>query len=1328
MRLKCYTLDRCGLAFAVRTLCMEHKLHDKRGIIVDKHVNGSRQVLIDGHGRVEISRIGRLAGGSDIDIVLSSISTNYQSERQALFFGGCGVLTVSRQEIITTFSSTIDADSFFVKQRHLLPSSLAKVTEAFDIDLDLGDSKQELRWMDFYMRMAQLVSQEGPNTFLGWKDLNRVTSLDFNELRVVHGNITIVGTDVFRHTNSIVFQQLREVHGSIHLEGHIPNLDFANLRIVHGSLYIDKTGDTHRNFLFPKLQTVKGTIGLRTYRNPSITNGSKQLFPDLEHAGSIISPYMDIEVPKLREVSLSLELHHRGQSIEFLALQHIGKSFSLCSPGIQSLSMPQLESFPSDYFAINRGEDKAGHHFYVKSKSLKTLSLPKVQNVRDVFIAVNRMASLDIRGLQQAEKIHVRGKAIERIYMGRLLQNFQGTKQESEYLTLADFEDLSKRSTSREIRFEILPQQQNFQIAQGKSVPGDLEIIKRELTELSLPDLEEVGGKLLIDCPKLEFIDLSNLRIVRGSLTIASKSIYFKSLSLPSLRDVSGGIQITSGSSNSCLTLFQNEIYVDSQSLETLEFPSLIASHDVHIMSPSLKNVSFQKLELVSGMMSIGFERMHRLNLQSLHTICEKLHLHGQDINSINIPGHRHGKPRSVSLGTIATWAGSLDVFTANIGVSVADVSITLKHVPSGVSESNLGFVFQPTDRIPNGSVHHFSSGASNTVEHHVSTRDFNAAVHRLATHPNPAEVLQKIHDENRMTTERAGVTFTQEESSWVFGTSKGRHFVGQVQRYIIGDTFASYTYEVDVLGSEGPPLYMKPEQLYAVPMHQHAMLCTASSKFEAFNGQVGEIINFDGIKFTVQFSEGISADAPPEDLIFTQSAVFFRTSDNDSHHVGKVKSFGPGNNIIVQPAEGERNLSVDHKQIQKASPYKHPLIDEPADLKKPLLKVNEQDSQGRTLLHHAAMDDELSDVTIHLLSAGASFDIFDNSGKTPLHYSAMSAPSNTRILLQFGDDPARESSVTAWQYAAQMNRKDIFEQLYWQICELDNRERRFVEWDILLDAAWNTSRQSMAVHVVEQHQNLVLHGSDGHYSLHYEKCPKLYEHLKHIIYHTRLVELRSNASTIKTSKKKAEECFDGKFPDLKASEIGNAVDCFSQAMHKRDDETIFSGKTQFDLHGIHKALSCMAYKEITMSELCKDLNMPDLSARVVQQAAKLAKQELGTSPKRMDLDVFLSAQPGGEESSVPPQDASKSSSSSAQRPTIDVTPASQSSRSGNDQESASQAQGGPYLRVCVTNMRDEPKEAAQGSVQDDKTLIQDRFVEMVREACGQVSTAAGPQ
>ncbi len=210
-------------------------------------------------------------------------------------------------------------------------------------------------------------------------------------------------------------------------------------------------------------------------------------------------------------------------------------------------------------------------------------------------------------------------------------------------------------------------------------------------------------------------------------------------------------------------------------------------------------------------------------------------------------------------------------------------------------------------------------------------------------------------------------------------------------------------------------------------------------------------------------------------------------------------------------------------------------------------------------------------------------------------------------------------------------------------------------------------------------------------FNLHYEMCPELYEHMKQVVYKTKRAELRrlSGSNKVHTSEQEAKKCFCIHYEDVPISEIRNAVDCFSQAMQGRDDETIFTGKTLFELHAIYKAMACMGYrKQNTISKLCKEVvRMPDLPARVVQQAAKLAKRELGASKKPEDIEMYFGLEPGGAESTGLREGVSESASSS-----------------------------GVILRQGRTKLTYiHGKKHAE--------VVEDKFVEKVIEAYGQLST-----
>ncbi len=163
----------------------------------------------------------------------------------------------------------------------------------------------------------------------------------------------------------------------------------------------------------------------------------------------------------------------------------------------------------------------------------------------------------------------------------------------------------------------------------------------------------------------------------------------------------------------------------------------------------------------------------------------------------------------------------------------------------------------------------------------------------------------------------------------------------------------------------------------------------------------------------------------------------------------------------MVRFLSGKHLEPVYLPNIQKASPFRHPLKEEPIGANDQVLRINEQDEEEkRTLLHYAVLGG-CDSLTIKLLDLGASFDIRDIYGHTVLEYAAMFSPSIVGILLRYGDDPSRQSEVTAWQYAVWFNQYSAFENLYWQICELDNRVERFTNWHNMVAEKWEYYQKS---------------------------------------------------------------------------------------------------------------------------------------------------------------------------------------------------------------------------------------------------------------------------
>ncbi|MCP4599409.1 MAG: hypothetical protein GY847_02550 [Proteobacteria bacterium] len=161
--------------------------------------------------------------------------------------------------------------------------------------------------------------------------------------------------------------------------------------------------------------------------------------------------------------------------------------------------------------------------------------------------------------------------------------------------------------------YEIEDKNSQDELSSYVCITGDLEIDASVLSELSLPNLEAVGGNVRIPNTPLESVDLSSLKKVGKSLHIYSNGS-LESIDLSSLRVVMEFINIFQNRALKILnmdSLEKSNYKLDIHSnnvLTTIEMNSLIEidgnGMEVH-SNASLQNINMSGLESVSGGLQI---------------------------------------------------------------------------------------------------------------------------------------------------------------------------------------------------------------------------------------------------------------------------------------------------------------------------------------------------------------------------------------------------------------------------------------------------------------------------------------------------------------------------------------------------------------------------------------------------------------------------------------------------------------------------------------------------------------------------------------------------
>ncbi len=533
---------------------------------------------------------------------------------------------------------------------------------------------------------------------------------------------------------------------------------------------------------------------------------------------------------------------------------------------------------------------------------------------------------------------------------------------------------------------------------------------------------------------------------------------------------------------------------------------------DIIVRCSKLQKLSLKSLTDVSGNLIILSDSIKDIDLDYLASIGGAFVLHGNRLRSITTrrPSGKQDQPRTISVPLLMGWIYHVpDFLHENLGFSVSIVSLAYEQSGHG---QRCVFWQQPSGFVENKIV--TSALLPRPIHEHMAlfrrfvfdknNLQLNAAVLLLEAHRDEPRAIERMladvqyekrdaffdasiinHGKNDLLSGDPEYYRSRYVSRHGFPIGSSITYDGRFTGYIKSFDLKSYEYEIESTSST-ETVRRKPEQVFniGVPTKldpKQAFVCNSDSEYF---GQYLNVVGWDGNRFKVNDSEASDATFAPEELVFKGSNVMVKTGSG--FKMGKVTSMT--DDEIKVETDGEEiesitftSTTLNAKSIQKAAPYKHPMLDDPVGANDQLTLINRQDKYGKCLLHYAVIAG-LEEVTEVLLEKGASFDIADFKGKTPLQYAAMASPNILNVLLRYGDDPSRRGAITAWEYAGFYQPKEVFEMLYWQVCELDNRKDRFSKWTEMLDDQWDALQKQMIDHVAleeinQQHrQNVVDH------------------------------------------------------------------------------------------------------------------------------------------------------------------------------------------------------------------------------------------------------------
>ncbi len=916
-------------------------------------------------------------------------------------------------------------------------------------------------------------------------------------------------------------------------------------------------------------------------------------------------------------------------------------------------------------------------------QTIEEVDMSAIQLVKgDVSIDSPKLKDFDLSGLQKVEgDLSIHATRLKKVFLPHLQEvggsvviskrpeaprEHESSASESNVQQkLVAFGKSKKKVTS------LILQDGGLDLKQLRRVTGKLEIQAANISELQLPALEEVGG-ILIDCSSAQSVDLPNLTRVAGPVVIiGSKSLekislprlatidgsvtidcpQLKELDLKSLSEFGGGLKMGTCDSNvpgdvcikspdldilrlNALKRVVGSIFIEVPKITLIELDALsTVSRDVHISTKSkfFRKLRFSELSEVGGVFSLIFNhRIQHLHLGKLEKVAEKIALSGHSIDSISVPGTLL---LPIDLKTFAAWAEFCpEMFPHILGIQVPAISIVVATAKASSAPSafqrpiGLSSLWKADGILPQITNH-----SEQTFQENFRNGNFLEALSFLQQKHFIRAGTKDLHAiEKELETILSGESF--DVSGWVSGPFE-KDLIGSVKSIQMETKKGFYEYVVELQNADGTrvdEVPVKPEQLHSLPIDDRVMIGKAPSRISQH--QFGTVKHWNGSKFTVEFDNGTKGSFLPEELIFKGSTVLF------GNQLGKVQSFDEDKNAVRVKAEGSDEDSVDLEKVEKASPYRDHFQNEPADLARPKFSVNRRDFRGRTLLHYTAMNDDLSPFTIALLNAGASYDIFDNAGHTPLHYAAMTSSVNAGILLRYGDDPSRKSAVTAWQYAALLDREDILEQLYWQICELDNRERRFFEWEQMFRAVLASCRQQIQQNTMpslsidgqdwvdERLPSIEIICSDGTYNFFYDKSPKLWDHIKKQILDAKKLDLITNRRMPPIlAAAEAKTHYSIEYEDLTLDQVKSTIAVFSKQISKGDDDlSIFEGISVPDLASLHES-----GRQFNLPDLCRNLRKPDLCQQTITIVAQKVEEANGQPVKPEQIDQLLTQQMG---------------------------------------------------------------------------------------------------
>lgn len=390
-----------------------------------------------------------------------------------------------------------------------------------------------------------------------------------NMEKVSFPKLQSAGSIFFKNSmlGEVVFSRLENVSKSITLQCPLGGISFPNLKQAK-SIHLEDRDAMITSVAFPSLEKAESII---VYFLPSLT---KILLPELKEVGDITLNWLTVlafvDAPKLEVSTGTISLPDVSKLSE-LSFPEMRKANEISIKGAEVglLHFPKLEVITNltiqntTLSGISNGFDKLekieGELRLMEMPEMKTLSIPSsIKRIEKLTIYnqnVDRnFAEINIKGMNlgelSVERDAVNGIKIigDDVFHGTLSFDTQnGRTYDWVSPVFEGFREID--SISYGIYISNL---RNLEMKGIRKIEKGFHIPNNNLTALSLPDLEEVGGNFVINHLSSVSVEdsvfvIPKLKSVGGDFRITTASAGINALELPLLESISGDFIIGTG-------------------------------------------------------------------------------------------------------------------------------------------------------------------------------------------------------------------------------------------------------------------------------------------------------------------------------------------------------------------------------------------------------------------------------------------------------------------------------------------------------------------------------------------------------------------------------------------------------------------------------------------------------------------------------------------------------------------------------------------------------------------------------------------------------------